>query len=68
MRTVVRLSSEDFSLAVSDLADLLVDVVTVGSSLGFLAPVPPGRADGSGRCPVSAARPLAEITGCGAGR
>ncbi|MCP2257648.1 Acetyltransferase (GNAT) family protein [Streptoalloteichus tenebrarius] len=38
MRSIVRLSADDFSHALPDLADLLVDTVSSGASLGFLTP------------------------------
>ncbi|SNS29048.1 Acetyltransferase (GNAT) family protein [Streptosporangium subroseum] len=38
MHTIARLSPDDFRGSVKSLADLLVDVVTDGASLGFLAP------------------------------
>ncbi|MGP3949778.1 GNAT family N-acetyltransferase [Streptomyces sp. 7N604] len=38
MHTITRLSADEFRTSVKSLADLLVDVVTGGSSLGFLAP------------------------------
>jgi GNAT superfamily N-acetyltransferase len=39
MTTITRLSAADFAEAVPDLADLLVDAVAYGASLGFLAPL-----------------------------
>jgi len=39
MPTLTRLTAETFAAAVPDLADLLVDAVADGASLGFLAPV-----------------------------
>ncbi|WKX73884.1 GNAT family N-acetyltransferase [Streptomyces sp. XD-27] len=38
MRTITRLSADDFRDSLKSLADLLVDAVDDGSSLGFLAP------------------------------
>lgn len=38
MHTITRLSADDFHDSVTSLADLLVDVVAGGSSLGFLSP------------------------------
>lgn len=38
MPTVTRLSLDDFRASVKDLADLLVDAVAGGASLGFLTP------------------------------
>ncbi|WP_424641000.1 N-acetyltransferase family protein [Embleya sp. AB8] len=37
--TITPLTAEDFRSTTADLADLLVDVVTGGSSVGFLAPL-----------------------------
>ncbi|MGP3965021.1 GNAT family N-acetyltransferase [Nonomuraea sp. 3N208] len=38
MHTIDRLSAEEFDAVVKDLADLLVDAVADGASVGFLAP------------------------------
>jgi len=44
MSTIARLTAEDFAAAVPELADLLVDAIAGGASLGFLAPVDHGAA------------------------